>query len=188
MGIYKEPEKLPYERRPRDKHVKSRRRTPVATGLMERRNRAWNYRVQGYSFSQIAEMVTEDMGENLGLDEYTDRHVRRDLDAALEHVNENLQMSVESVREIEAARLDQMITHLWSKVERGDTRAAKTVLDIMEMRAKLFGLHAARKVNMSINVRHEIEKMAAEHNLTPEEAAEAIAEAEKILAEANRGS
>ncbi len=50
--------------------------------------------------------------------------------------------NIREVRELEAARLEQLQLGIWGKAMAGDVRAAEVVVKIMERRAKLFGLDA----------------------------------------------
>ncbi len=54
---------------------------------------------------------------------------------------------------------------MWTRAIEGDTRAALTVLKIMDRRAKLLGLYAPVQVDIS----HRIPELAAEHGVDPDE-------------------
>ncbi len=72
---------------------------------------------------------------------------------------------VDVARELELARLDAMQARVWPRAVEGDTRAALTVLKIMDRRAKLLGLDAPVKVD----VEHRIPDLTAQYGVDPDE-------------------
>lgn len=70
------------------------------------------------------------------------------------------------LRAMELARCDAMTKSLWPQVEAGDTDAIRTCLKVMERRAKLTGLDAPVKVDVSELFRREAE--AAGLEITPQ--------------------
>jgi hypothetical protein len=53
------------------------------------------------------------------------------------------------LRDLEVARLDAMLLVLWRRVQSGDEKAVDRVLRIMERRARLLGLDAPRRQELS---------------------------------------
>jgi hypothetical protein len=53
------------------------------------------------------------------------------------------------LRDLEVARLDAMLLPLWRRVQSGDEKAVDRVLRIMERRARLLGLDAPRRQELS---------------------------------------
>lgn len=60
-----------------------------------------------------------------------------------------LQDSADNLRELEAARLDQLQLGSWKAAMRGDPKAVANVLRVMERRAKLLGLDAPAKTELT---------------------------------------
>ena len=60
-----------------------------------------------------------------------------------------LREPADELRELEAARLDAMLLPLWRRVQSGDERAVDRVLRIMERRARLLGLDAPTRGELS---------------------------------------
>jgi hypothetical protein len=60
-----------------------------------------------------------------------------------------LREPAEELRELEVARLDAMLLVLWRRVQAGDEKAVDRVLRIMERRARLLGLDAPRRQELS---------------------------------------
>lgn len=82
----------------------------------------------------------------------------------------------EELRDLEVARLDDMLKGLWVNARKGNVYAIDRVLKIMTRRAELLGLDAPKKVKI---VQEEAARLADEYGLTT---AEILAEAEAILA------
>jgi hypothetical protein len=60
-----------------------------------------------------------------------------------------LREPAEELRTLELARLDAMALALWRRVQDGDEKAVDRVLRIMERRARLLGLDAAARTELS---------------------------------------
>jgi hypothetical protein len=60
-----------------------------------------------------------------------------------------LKEPADAVRELELQRLDAMLLPLWRRVQQGDERAIDTALRIADRRAKLLGLEAPRRTELS---------------------------------------
>lgn len=61
-----------------------------------------------------------------------------------------VQDAADSVRELELERLDALLLNMWSQVQKGNQGAVDRVLRIMERRAKLLGLDAPTKSQVTI--------------------------------------
>lgn len=122
--------------------VRRKAETPRHTGgankaeLTERRIRAWELALQGKSYRVI--------GEALGVAPMT---AFRDVEA---HAREIQQPVAEQVRKQEVARLDALLDNLWPRVEQGDDKAVANVLRVMDRRAKLLGLDAPAKQDITV--------------------------------------
>lgn len=97
----------------------------------------------------------------------------RAVDSALKRT---LQDPADEVRRLEIERLDAMLLGVWPRARSGDDEAIATVLRIMTRRAKLLGLDAP--VKKDITLRSYTEVAAQKYGL---DVAEVLAEAEQIL-------
>jgi hypothetical protein len=85
--------------------------------------------------------------------------------------------AAEEVFELEAQRLDRLMLSYWQKALDGEHKSAELVLKIMDRRAKLLGLDAPQRIDVTTMV-----KQWARANDYPEDAA--LAMAEEIIKEA----
>lgn len=106
--------------------------------LLLRRHRVLKYRLAGKSYRDISRMV--------GISEST---VSADIQAILEPVEESARKNVELYIKLELERLDKMARPVWFSATRGDTAAVDQILKIMQRRAKLLGLDAPTKREVS---------------------------------------
>lgn len=82
---------------------------------------------------------------------YADEHsARRDFDRALTASLQGLQSSADEFRALELERLDRLQVSVWDAAIGGDLRAVEVVLKIMNSRAKLLGLEAPARMELSI--------------------------------------
>jgi hypothetical protein len=102
---------------------------------IERRTQALRYRKAGLSYEQIgAQMsITRQAAYQL---------VRKSLDSMQAE-------NVESLRTLENERLDDMLRAIYATATKGDTGAIDRILRIMERRAKLWGLDAPVKQDVT---------------------------------------
>ena len=75
---------------------------------------------------------------------------------------------------MEAARLDRLLMDHWGKAIQGDVAATRTVLSIMDRRAKLLGLDAPQRIDLTAWIR----EMAIAEGLDPDQA---VRDAESIV-------
>jgi hypothetical protein len=121
--------------------------TPANVRRAEQMRQASQLRAAGATFREI--------GEALGIDATTARrHILDTLDrAAYEDAT--------LMRTLEGERLDRLQRGLWAAATSGDTDAARTVVRIMERRAKLFGLDSPTKIEMTADIDAQILALAA---------------------------
>lgn len=112
-----------------------------------RRAEALSLALAGFSHEQIAERlgISEE-----GVDDLLDRTLGR---VANRHADK--------LRELENARLDRVQAGIWTQVISGDLKAIDAFLRISARRARMNGLDEPTKVNLSINVRAEMEQALA---------------------------
>jgi predicted DNA-binding protein (UPF0251 family) len=108
-----------------------------------RRLEALSLRLAGLNYGQIAERM--DLSEEA---------VRQMITRTLQRAENRL---VEEEREIEGARLDRAQAAIWPDVLAGDHKAIDVYLRISARRAKLFGMDAPTKIDLSVSVRQEME-------------------------------
>jgi len=108
-----------------------------------RRAKAIQLRLAGASWQTIA--------DTLG---YSDRAAaHKDVTRALEAEMTKLRQGAEVLRESEVRRLDQLQRALWADALKGDTKAADTVLRIIDRRVRLLGLDVQQDLDEQTRVR-----------------------------------
>lgn len=99
-----------------------------------RRSTCFELRRAGWSYRAI--------GDKLGINPaQAYRYVR----SALDEINARANEAVEEMRALELQRLDRLQSGLWTSAAGGDPKAAAVVLKVFERRAKLLGLDAPEK-------------------------------------------
>jgi hypothetical protein len=102
----------------------------------ERKLRALELRKAAVPYQQIA-------------DELGYRSASGAFNAVKAALKATLREPAEELRELELARLDAMLLPLWRRVQRGDEKAIDRALRIMERRARLLGLDAPTRGQLS---------------------------------------
>lgn len=69
--------------------------------------------------------------------------VSADIKIMLNALHRDQKLNIDEYRQLELERLDQMQVAIWQKATNGDTNAQRSILRIMEHRAKLLGLYMA---------------------------------------------
>lgn len=124
----------------------------TADDSQRRQLQAVDMQIRGLSFQEIADALG-----------YADRAAAHNAYTAglklLPEVDDR-----EAMLRVEAARLDALLGAQWPKAMKGDSEAARTVLAIMQRRAKLFGLDAPTKLEHKVTAEldQQIEDMLAE--------------------------
>jgi hypothetical protein len=104
----------------------------------ERRTKALELRKQGKSFGQI--------GAEMGVSE---QRAHALVTQELQRLNQHRSEEAAAVCRLEVERLDEMFAGLWAQARQGDGPAIDRALAIMARRAKLLGLEAAEKHQVS---------------------------------------
>jgi Homeodomain-like domain len=109
------------------------------TGQVEaaaaRRQKALDLRIAGARYRQI--------GAQLGVSYQT---AYRDVQTALGELATLQAGKAERLRELEVERCDKLQLALWPKARSGDEKAVRTLIAVMDRRAKLLGLDAPTKL------------------------------------------
>jgi len=100
----------------------------------ERKREIIKLRRDGLTFHEIGEQVA-----------CTPQYAFKVVRVYLERVDKELSEEVAQLRRLESERLDRAHRAVWPKAIKGDLRAIDRVLRIMERRARLFGLDAPQK-------------------------------------------
>jgi transposase len=110
-------------------------RTGISTAEIEtRRERAINLRIEGQPYREIAKLLGVSLSQ-----------ARSDVEAVLERTREHADETAQRMRKISLERLDRLTRGLMPKADRGDSRAAEVIAKIEERRAKLVGMDAPEK-------------------------------------------
>lgn len=107
----------------------------------ENRRKAFEYRKAGITYA--------DIGKTLGVSEKTAYiYVRGELDRIAKETGEK----AEELRVLETERLDKIFQHGYSALVNGDLKGADVCLKTMDRRARLYGLDAPAKTELSGNI------------------------------------
>lgn len=118
--------------------AQGKRGAAQAINATEKKREALRLRKQGLSLRAI--------GEKLKL---SHEAVRGYIQSALAEVAEETLQDATQLRALEVERLDAYLLALAPKIEKGDTQAISTALRVTEQRAKLLGIYAAEKQEVS---------------------------------------
>lgn len=91
-------------------------------------------------------MTYDQIGKALGVSVCS---AHKDVHRVLDELAEKTRETAIEVRDLELHRLDTMLASVWSSVCRGDTQSVTTALRISERRARLLGLDAATKAEVT---------------------------------------
>jgi hypothetical protein len=117
---------------------KPRKTSPAAARRTARKTTALDLRRRGYSFERIADALGCSVGTAHG-------DVKRALALAAEKLSEDASEHLA----LDLQRVDAMLAALWPAIEAGDPQAVEKGLKAMERRAKLLGLDAATRTELS---------------------------------------
>lgn len=113
-----------------------------------RRTKAVSMALAGLSYEQI--------GREMGINTTAAREM------VARTIEDTRNYQVDQLRNVENARLDRAQAAIWSEVLKGDVKAVNTFLRISERRAKMNGLDAPSKIQMSGSVKLEMHQALAE--------------------------
>lgn len=121
---------------------------PPRDEVLEKQHKVLVLRAAGASYEEIAKAVG-----------YANRQNARA--ACLAALNAQVHEAVDSLRNLEGARLDRLQRAIWSAALSGDLNAMDRVLRIMDARARLYGLNAPTKLEITDEIDREIQMLAA---------------------------
>jgi hypothetical protein len=116
----------------------AKNKRPKAIVTLEREAEAIELRKAGLTYAQI--------GEALGISEVG---AHKAVGRALEKFKSEMAEQTADVRQLELQRLDALFYGVWLKAQSGDPASIGSAMKIMERRAKLLGLDAATKSELS---------------------------------------
>ena len=129
-------------------------------GLSVTEMMAYRFRLQGYSFSQIAEQCG--YASAAGASEAYKR-AREKIDDLLSDTKEQ--------RELAISRMDRLLQAVWDRADNGYLPAIDRALKIEERRAKILGIDAPEKM---VNVNHDVSRLNIERIFADESAIDLI--------------
>lgn len=116
----------------------AKNKRPKAIVTLEREAQALELRKQGLTYGQI--------GDLLGISEMG---AHKCVNRALNKFRTEMAEEAADVRQLELERLDALFAGVWMKALSGDPASMGSALKVMERRAKLLGLDAATKSELS---------------------------------------
>ncbi len=105
------------------------------------RDQAWELRVAGKTYREIAETLEED-----------DETVRRWILAETESRRADGLREIGAAKELHAARLETLLAANWEPAMRGERDSLSGALKMLEQLAKLQGFNASEKVDVEIKI------------------------------------
>jgi hypothetical protein len=111
---------------------------PIACSVEADRKSALDLRITGMSYRAIAAQRGCSVGK-----------AYEDVSTALAKLKAECAEKAEEVRKLELDRIDVMLKGIWPDAENGDARKIETELKLMERRAKLLGIDAPTKQEVS---------------------------------------
>jgi len=109
---------------------------------------ALKLRKDGGSYRKIADRLRQEPGIS---DHYSDVQAYNDVKAELDRIKALCAEEAEAVRTLELERLDEILPKLIEGSKKGDWFAVDRLLKVMERRAKLLGLDAPEKRDVTSN-------------------------------------
>lgn len=120
---------------------------------LERSRLALDYRLRGTDYTTIAAA--------LGYGRVKDGHFIPNRSGAFKAVQRalvhTLQEPADQLRQLEMARFDQLLAAVWPRATAGDTTAIGTALSIIERKARMVGLDAPQKQQVSGDLTFRVE-------------------------------
>jgi hypothetical protein len=123
-----------------------------AFDTLRKEQKALELRLLGFTFQEIA--------QETGF--WKDRRgAFKAISAALKKAQAENKESADELRSVELARLDRYLTFLAKRMNDGDTKSVDSALRIMDRRAKLLGLDAPTKSEVSVTSSMSNEELIA---------------------------
>lgn len=127
--------------------MSGKRQSANQIAMAIRRQRVCELRQTAMSVRAIAAQI---VAEGLAPANYSYVTASRDWRAEYERLLDKSSETAEQTRALELERLDVMLHAVWHKIESGDARAIDTALRVAERRAKLLGLDAPVRTDITV--------------------------------------
>lgn len=114
----------------------SSNRDTRAAEAREVENQALELRKRGYNYRQVAKALSISVGT-------AHKYIQRAIDRIPAE-------NAEQVRNLELERIDKMLTGVWERATKGDTKAILATVRLMERRARYLGLDAPEKHDVGV--------------------------------------
>ena len=114
-----------------------------------RRSFVLSLRKSGATYRQIAQAAEQQFGADALPRGWDERYAYNDIARELEKLKTLNSGLTEDVRELEVQRLDELLLSIWPQARKGNHGAVDRVLRIMERRARLLGLDAPTRADVT---------------------------------------
>ena len=106
-----------------------------------------NLRKAGMTYAEIAAATLRKFGEEQLPSGWDERYAHKDVKRELDKLQAEIAESVDDIRQMELERLNDLLKGLWPQVAKSNPKlpAVDRVLRVMDRRAKLMGLDAPTK-------------------------------------------
>lgn len=113
-----------------------------------RRKKAVSLRLAGLQVQEIYEQL-KDLGYS------SPDHVSMDLKRARERSRNQLDSTVEELRDLQSERLERLLAGVWGKALKGDTKSADTAMRVITQLCKLRGLEPPTQIQLNARIEME---------------------------------
>ncbi len=117
----------------------------------KRRSDVLTLAVAGHTPTAISETLTQKY-QSEGLAGVSQRSVETTINKALEEWRASDAANIENVRQMQLARLDQLLATLYPKAREGHLKTVDRVLKLEQLRSKIAGTEAPRRLEVSGNI------------------------------------
>lgn len=151
--------------------AKTNKTSKRTVNAIENRNKAFQYRKLGYSYSRIAKALGVTVAAAYFM-----------VSEKLQELNASLLENAKDVFHMELERLDSILIPALSKAKKGDMLALDRVLKIMDRRARYLGLDAPKEYRIydGDQVAKELESLAREQGIGDNSAISLVIAAAKL--------
>lgn len=125
------------------------RQTSQQLDTQTRRSFVLSLRKSGATYRQIAQAAEQQFGADALPRGWDERYAYNDIARELEKLKTLNSGLTEDVRELEVQRLDELLLSMWPQAKKGNQGAVDRVLRIMERRARLLGLDAPTRADVT---------------------------------------
>lgn len=167
-------DRIERNKRMRPKGVRPNRNAADLIIVQQRRKDAFELRIQGFSYREIAIVLADKYKDKLSSG-YDGQEVWRDVDTEFKKIQMGVQTDARIARMIELERLDKMFMVVYDQALGGSLKATDRALKIMERRARLLGLDQPNTIRVK-TWQNEIIDLIREGKTTLDEVREQFGE------------